>query len=445
MGENYHESDYDFDEYVKSELQRMSDFIDPPSLRKIINKMTDYGEVLTEGKLSGIVNFQYKLNSMQTNSIIDFLLHCQAVSRVHNVSLKGSRDLVDEYVSNIFSEVDSPEGISSFLSIRNIIENRLTHQTQQYNMNMGKTNTSMAMPISELRGHVRIYRDLMENKLSISTKAQHGIIAASLHDAYIKLLQRDDWYNDRTYMKFFYNEDSPEKREKLLLTGEKRLTLKQINDKVNTAVQNFFDMRAEKLALAEASIPDKPESRNHGAVDKKTRNFSDKMLLTPFGRQYGSTIDRILDLIFFSDEKIEEERVNEIVKFVFGAYLKFPDSISNDIYREDIRLLSFFLINSSLNLSSFIEKYLYPFRRDFSGKFTAVKFREETEKFIHECFKIYYDIMFEPVFRIIRSMDLKKYASAFIIKRIYLVCGEELKTFGYFFINTIAKTGNIKN
>jgi hypothetical protein len=52
-------------------------------------------------------------------------------------------------------------------------------------MNMGKTNTTQSMPINELRGHVKTYIDLNNSNVTVSSRAQHGYIAASLHDAYI--------------------------------------------------------------------------------------------------------------------------------------------------------------------------------------------------------------------------------------------------------------------
>jgi hypothetical protein len=39
---------------------------------------------------------------------------------------------------------------------------------------------------------------------------------------------------------------------------------------------------------------------------------------------------------------------------------------------------------------------------------------------------------------------MKQYACAFIIKRIYLIKGEELPTFGFFLIKAIARYGKIK-
>lgn len=448
MNENYEDFASELDDHSYNELERIIEYLDSQSFAKIINKMTDFAEIMTEGKLSGLVNFQYKLNSTQTGSIIDFLTHIQAVTRIHNVSLKGSRDLAVEYVSNMFTDTQNPEGISSFLSIRNIIENRLTHQTQQYNSNMGKTNTTMAMPVNELRGHVRIYRDLTKSNLSISTKAQHGIIAASLHDAYVKFILRSDWYNDRTYMKFFFNEDDPQRRETLILSQEQRVSLNEISNRVKLVIQRFIEMKSARLSpQKESGHPDYTSeiSMKEHQKSSQSREFNDKMLMTPFGSQYGKTIDRIINTIFTrKPDDNDDEQVKHSARLIFEAYQKFPDSITNDIYQRDIRDTVHFLINTEIGIKSFAERYIYWSRKELFGKIFTPQVKQEMENFLHECFKIYFDGEFEPVFRIIRSLDVKKYACAYILKRIYFLRGETLGTFGYFLINTIAKISGIK-
>src|SRR5208337_2353050 len=204
--------------------REMAEIVDFSTFTKIINKLTDYAETLSEGKISGIVNFNYRLNSAQTNEILKLLKNVQGISRIYSLSVKGSKDIEVEYISNIFSDYEDPESISSYINLKNIIENRLTHQLQQYNVSMVKNNTTLAIPVNELRGHVKTYRDLHGQDITISTKAQHGLIAASLHDAYVTILNTPDYWNDKTYIKFFFNEDDQSKKKRLLLKSEKRLT-----------------------------------------------------------------------------------------------------------------------------------------------------------------------------------------------------------------------------
>ena len=65
--------------------------------------------------------------------------------------------------------------------------------------------------------------------------------------------------------------------------------------------------------------------------------------------------------------------------------------------------------------------------------------------FLAQVFIIYFEESFGTLFKIIKSMDMKKFACAFIIKRIYLKEGESLTNFGFFFIRVIAKVGGIKS
>ena len=135
---------------ITEDLKKISPFIDHPSFTRIINKLTDYAEILTEGKLASLINFNYRLNASQANMLIDLLVDIQALSKIYAIAQKGKRDLDVEYISNIFSDVNNPGSTSSYLNLRNIIENRLSHQVQQYNMNMGKSNTTLSIPVNEL-------------------------------------------------------------------------------------------------------------------------------------------------------------------------------------------------------------------------------------------------------------------------------------------------------
>ena len=110
-------------------LDEILSFIDYNVFNKIINKLTDYAEILNEGKISGLINFNYRLNSHQTNMIINLLESIQAVTRIYNVAQKGSKDLEIEYISFIFSDFDNPETISSFINLKNVLENRLDRKS----------------------------------------------------------------------------------------------------------------------------------------------------------------------------------------------------------------------------------------------------------------------------------------------------------------------------
>ena len=71
---------------IKVELTSIYDFMDLETFQKIINKLTDYGEILSTGKLSGIVNFRYSLNSAQTTRVIQFLVNTQTLSKIFTMA-----------------------------------------------------------------------------------------------------------------------------------------------------------------------------------------------------------------------------------------------------------------------------------------------------------------------------------------------------------------------
>lgn len=234
-----------FEEENKSySIGKIAEFIDESTFNKIINKLTDYAEIISEGKLAGMINFNYRLSSIQTNRIIELLIGNQAISKIYNIAMKGARDLEEEYISNIFSDNKNPAALSSYVNLRNLLENRLSHQIQQYNINMNKNNNTMAMPLNELKGHVRTYEELTRNNIAVSSKAQHGIIAASLHDSYVILLNNDNYRTDRTYIKYFFNEDDLHNKSKLILSREPRLPLTKIHDRLGGIIDSIIDARS---------------------------------------------------------------------------------------------------------------------------------------------------------------------------------------------------------
>jgi hypothetical protein len=437
----------------KSEIafvRQISESIDHTTFNKIINKLTDYAETLSEGKISGIINFNYRLNSIQTSEAVKLLEDIQGIIRIYSLSLKGSKDIEVEYISNIYSDYENPETISSYISLKNIIENRLTHQVQQYNINMGKNNTTLAIPVNELRGHVKTYRDLHGQNITISTKAQHGYIAASLHDAYTTLLNKPDYWNEKSYMKFFFNEDDQSKRKMLLLKREKRQSIREIAHNVRKILDRLQAMQQTRIHTSIEPISTEtelPPSLEDLTRRSKSDTFTDRMLLTPFGRQYGSIIEKIITRTYdperkklYNDEW--ENAIKEKISPLFKSY-KVKDDLTQ--YVKEITEVVEYLLMQEYGIKSFTEKFLYADRRESFSKYYTEYIQEHVEQFLSQLFNIYFEISFSSLFRIIKSADMKKFACAYIIKRIYIDEGENLTDFGFFFIRVIAKIGGIKS
>jgi len=442
---------------VTAELKKITPFVDYNTIIRIINKLTDYAEMLTEGKLSGIINYNYRLNSSQTNMIIDLLVEIQALSRVYMIAHKGKKDLEVEYISNIFSDPSNPASISSYISLRNILENRLNHQIQQYNMNMNKSNTTLSIPVNELHSHVNNYREMTSNDITISSKVQHGYIAASLHDAYVVIMNRPDWWDDRTYMKYFFNEDDPEKRQLCMISRARRLTLQEIDSGVKTVINYFLELYAAKtkpkpseqeLEADNAALAEQMKQEALAGDFGTESRVNDRVLMTPFGKQYGTKIDMIIDTCFSdnvsSPQEIEnEELIGRIAITLFQVYKALPGSLNLPQNREMVMTFVHYLLAQEYGMKQMAEKFFYTDKKvSFSRFFVEIK--EDLEEFLTKIFIEFFEEKFSPVFRIIRSLDMKQYACAFIIKRIYVKCGENLNTFGFFLIKAISKYGKIK-
>jgi len=431
-------------------LKKMAPFVDYASFSKIVNKLTDYAEILTEGKLSGIINHNFRMNSTQTNMVIDLLCTMQGLSRIYDIAQKGKRDLEEEYISNIFPDGSNPATSSSYISIRNTLENRLNNQVQQYNMNMNKSNTTMAIPVNELHGHVKTYKDLSLNNVTMSHKAQHGYIAASLHDAYLTIQNRTDWWDDRTYMKYFFNEDDATKRNLNLLTREPRLSLFEIGNNIKKVLNYFNDINLAKFKITQETAEAERIQAEENRIQHNdhTSKYSDKLLMTPFGKQYGSKIDSIINNIFSTERLSEWESGNDTViesmaKSLYHVYLTLPGSLIVDPNKRKAIDLVNFLLSRDYGLKKFIEKYLHIDRKVPFSRFYTEN-RDSAEDFITTIFNVFFEDSFSSLFRIIRSLDMKQYACAFIIKRIYITRGEELPIFGFFLIKAIARNGKIK-
>ncbi len=437
---------------VTEDLKKIMPFIDYASFTRIINKLTDYAEIITEGKLASLLNFNYKLNASQANLLIDFLVDIQALSKIYTIAQKGKRDLDEEFISNIFSDVNNPSSSSSYLSLRNLIENRLSHQIQQYNMNMSKSNTTLSIPLNELHGHVKTFKDLMSSNITISHKARHGFIAASLHDAYLTILNRFDWWDDKTYLKFFLNEDTTSKKDLNLITREPRLTLFEIDNnikKVTDYLESIYLFKAKsKIAEQALNTTEKAPEIKPPKREGKTANYSDKLLMTPFGVQYGQKIDEIIESIFNADTiknagSISSEDMKRSATTLYQVYKALPGSLTMPQNLKMAKDMVYFLLGQDYGIKRFTEEYIYTDRKiPFVRFFPEVK--DDVEEFLTRLFIIFFEEFFNSLFRIIRSLDMKQYACAFIIKRIYLHKGEDMPVFGYFLIKAIARHGKIK-
>ncbi len=437
---------------ITEDLKKIIPFIDFPSFTRIINKLTDFAEILTEGKLASLINFNYRLNASQSNMIIDLLVNIQALSKIYTIAQKGKRDLDVEYISNILSDINNPGSISSYLSLRNLIENRLSHQIQQYNMNMSKSNTTMSIPVNELHGHVKTFKDLITSDITISHKARHGYITASLHDAYLTILNRFDWWDDKTYQKFFFNDDNSPKKNLNLITKETRLTLFEIDNNVKKVLDYFQNISVFKTKSKTSdqdlvpgeNLSDGRSSNNNG----HTANYSDKLLSTPFGIQYGQKIDEIIYDIFNSEKinnaaAMRSDEVRKIVAALYQVYKAFPGSLAMPQNLKMVMTLVYYLLAQDFGIKRFTEEFVYTDRKiPFVRFFPDVK--DDIEEFLIRLFIVFFEELFSNIFRIIRSLDMKQYACAFIIKRIYLAKGEDMPVFGYFLVKAIARHGKIK-
>ncbi len=435
---------------MDDKIKQIADFLDYASIIKILNKLTDYAEIITEGKLSGIINYNFQLASLETNLVIMLFERIGVLTRIFNLAMKGTKNLENEFISNIFSDSVNPSGLSSYISLRSHIENRLSNEIQLYNMNMHKSNTTNAMSINELNGHVRTYTTLSQSDVTISTKAQHGIIAASLHDAYVTLMNKNDWRYDKTYIKFFFNDDDI-KNDNLIIEKRPRISLNDVKENIQYLIAKIAEIKSIKPdALLNASdngimakIARREAEKSQSIVNKV---FKDKMLETPFGKQYGNKIDDILMLIFSDINKersYDEELFQKRIKSLYEQYLIDPENLHSSEKKGDAIFSVEFLIGQEYGLKNLYEKYLMDKKENFIKSFND-NIKQELESFIFNLFFIYLDEMFKSLFKIIKSLDLKKYACAFIIKRIYLITGENLNPFGYFFIKAVAKTGGIK-
>ncbi len=106
--------------------------------------------------------------------------------------------------------------------------------------------------------------------------------------------------------------------------------------------------------------------------------------------------------------------------------------------------MNFNLVFSEYELKGLAESFLFERGKEPFSKFYSEEKKSSIEEFITLLFARYFEIEFGSLFKIIKSQDMKKFACAFIIKRLYLTVGDNLNTFGFFLIKAIARTGKIK-
>ncbi|MCL1833410.1 MAG: hypothetical protein FWG49_02805, partial [Leptospirales bacterium] len=277
------------------------------------------------------------------------------------------------------------------------------------------------------------------------SKARHGYIMGSLHEAYIIILNKFNWWNDKTYLKFYFHDD-PSKRDINIITKEPRQTLIEIGDNIKQVVEFFKSISNFKTTTKNDRDPyEKPydEEAKDLNKDSRTKSYSDKLLSTPFGIQYGQKIDEIIKIIFASETYVNSEDIKKIIQSIYYTYKQDADSINSEEARTSSVVAVNYLLHKDYGIKKFAEEFLYNDRKIAFAKFFADN-KDEIEEFLITIFIIFFEERFQPIFKIIKSLDMKQYACAFIIKRIYMLQGENLPIFGYFLIKAIARHGKIK-
>jgi hypothetical protein len=248
-------------------------------------------------------------------------------------------------------------------------------------------------------------------------------------------------------MKFFFNEDDVSKRKTLLLRREKRQTLNEISSNIAELLKKFYSMTHREAPPLEDQLLSDEESADSTPGENKNGVLTDRMLMTPFGRQYGSKIDLTIEELFnpenaSSDDEDSEKYIRENVAQLYKLFKNDTPLVRLESAAVDVVQ---YLIFQQYGMKTFVEKFLYTERREPISKFYTAEMQKEIEIFVTELFSVFFESIFSSLFRIIKSMDMKQFACAFIIKRIYLKMGESLTNFGYYLIKVIAKVGGIRS
>ncbi|MDR3237240.1 MAG: hypothetical protein LBT84_01920 [Spirochaetia bacterium] len=440
------------------DIHEIAPFADQSMLTRILDKLTDYTDIISEAKLTSIINFSYNLDSAQINSMENFLANSRAVSRIFLIAQKGSRDLDHEYISNVFSTPENPENSPAYVSIRNTMELRLTQQTQQFNMNMGIPNVAKSMPLNTLRNQVRSFQNAQESGSSASSKVQHSYIAASLHDAYVTLITRVDFWNDKTYMKFFFNEDSGSRNMLLTLRQEKK-SLHRINKELSDILRDYDIRREEFVEPEPAKANERPTVRyveipiqNADAPLKIRKKLpptisvqNDPTMQTPFGKQYGGRINTIIMEICNKaiNADLDIDAMALVLSGMYNKFISDPSAITPQNYAGLIihSVESFLFIDT--DITDFAEKFLYINRKESFPKFFQDN-SSSIETFMSLIFDIYFAERFKPFLKFMKTDEMLTFTCAFIIKRLYIIIGDALTIFGFFLIKAVGRIGKIQ-
>jgi len=441
-------------------ISEITSFTNQAMLARIINKLADYTDIITETKLSGIINHNYNLSSDQIKAIIEFLVNSRAISCIYTIAQKGSKDLNREYISNIFSNPKNPENSPAYLTLRNIMELRLTQQIQQFNINMGVLNAAKSMSLITLRNHAKLYESALETFSSVSPKIQHGYIAASLHDAYATLISRLDFWNDKMYMKFFFNEENAEVRNTLLTLRQEKKGISRINRELKDLLNSFdsykdditimpkeiFPENNTKVIFTDTSDQERTQTFKIKRRSPQNTNLpNDPIMQTPFGKQYGTKINSIINEICSKSAK-QELDVNATSLLLRGMYDEFCDdqsSITPERHGKSIIQAVDSILFIDTDIMNFSEVFLYKNEKDAFPKFFQIN-SSVIDTFLSAIFRVYFQERFKPILKFIKTDEMMAFACAFIIKRIYIMFGEIITIFGFFLIKAVAVAGKIQ-
>ncbi|MCL2025315.1 MAG: hypothetical protein FWG92_00725 [Leptospirales bacterium] len=446
---------------AKSSMNKIVSFSSQTMLAKIVNKLTDYTDILSESKLSTIINYNYNLTGDQIKTVIKFLVNSRALSCIYMIAQKGSKDFAHEYVSNVFSNPEHHEHSQSYLSLRNTMELRLTQQTQQFNINMGISNIGKSMPLTTLRSHVKMHDKAVETFSVVPPKVQHGYIAASLHDAYVTLIPRIDFWNDKTYMKFFFSDKTMEDKNMLLTLRQEKKSILKINKDLNDLLNGFDNYKYDMAMLREeTSLED--NTRNIIADDssydetlalKLERKFptslvnlsNDPTMQTPFGKQYGAKINSIISNICSeaAKQKLDMDAATSLLCDMFNRFCDDKSSITIEGHGEFIIQIVDFILFIDTDVKNFSEVFLYRNRKESFSKFFQLN-SSAIDAFFSVIFGIYFQERFKPVLKFIKTDDMMTFACAFIVKRIYIMFGDAIALFGFFLIKAVASAGKVQ-
>jgi hypothetical protein len=168
-------------------------------------------------------------------------------------------------------------------------------------------------------------------------------------------------------------------------------------------------------------------------AEKPKVEIFDKMLATPFGMHYGKRIDSILSEIFSNDM---DELSEELRDYVVNAFDNFKETNNVSIDSETVKKLCTWLITSTIGSFAFIGNFL---RKDNNLD------KQFITDFTNNLFKIFFELKFKAIFKIIRHQENISFACSFIIKRIYINFGEEIPEYGLFLINAASQFDKNQN